>query len=297
MRATMPSSVRRRTEAVAHSLREFFMGGPAKRALWKMLRNLDRHDAPRAASAIAFDAFLSLIPVLAMTGWVFGKLHQRGSTLVIPLESFAPAPVAALAGSELLRLSDAGAIALAPLSLIAFVWVGSGGLSTAMAVCETIFAAHHRSWWRRRSIAMVCVLGLLVAVPLLTWLTVWLIGELGPIAGGLLTLLVPGAVLLGGIIGFYRIAIRRHVSIRRRLLPGALVTLSLWGLTSLVFTGYVRTLSRYTTLYGGLAAVAMLLFWLWLLALALLVGGEVNAELEGVRNRDEDVPSAWRPES
>jgi membrane protein len=71
---------------------------------------------------------------------------------------------------------------------------------------------------------------------------------------------------------------------RRRLAPGVAVTVVLWTLVSGLFSFYVSTLSRYATLYGGLAAVAIFLFWLWLLSLALLVGGEVNAQLDGLRD-------------
>lgn len=71
---------------------------------------------------------------------------------------------------------------------------------------------------------------------------------------------------------------------RRRLLPGGVVTVALWAAASAGFSYYVARFARYATFYGSLATVAIVLFWLWLLSLALLVGGEVNAQLEGVRD-------------
>ena len=65
------------------------------------------------------------------------------------------------------------------------------------------------------------------------------------------------------------------------------LTVILWGASSWLFSTYVRTLARYATLYGSLAAVAIVLFWLWLLSLAVLIGGAVNAELSGLL----DAPS------
>jgi len=271
------------------------MSGRVRPALWKFFRNLDRHDIARAASAMAFDAFLSMIPLLAMSGYLLSRLHHKGSSVLAPLFRVAPGPVAALADTEFLRLSDEGVAALAPLSFIAFVWVSSAGLSTAMGVCEMIFAAAERPWYRRRAIAIAIVLVTLVAFPLATMSTLGLLKLLGDAAGAVAAVIVPTGVMLGAIVAFYRIAIRRAAGVKRRVLPGALVTLALWAMVSVLFSMYVRTLARYTTLYGSLAAVAMLLLWLWLLSMALLVGGEVNAELEGVRNRDIDVPSAWRP--
>ena len=51
-----------------------------------------------------------------------------------------------------------------------------------------------------------------------------------------------------------------------------------WG-----FSAYVSQLASYALFYGGLAAVAVLLYWFYLSSLALLLGAEVNAQLEGVR--------------
>jgi membrane protein len=276
-------------------LTRYLMRGPWQRAVWKLVRNLDRHDAPRAASAMAFDAFLSLIPLLAVAGFVLGRLHRGGSPLLIPVLSAAPGPVTRLADAEFLRLSEEGAAALAPLSVIGFVWVGSAGISTAMGVCETIFAADQRPWWHRRAIAIVCILVAVVALPVGVTALYTVNTVFGPAFGPPAAFVVGSVLLVAAMCGFYRMSIRRGSEVRRRMLPGALLTYLLWGVTSVLFSTYVSTLARYTTLYGGLAAVAMLLFWLWLLSLALLVGGEVNAELEGVRNRDIDHPSSWGP--
>jgi membrane protein len=59
---------------------------------------------------------------------------------------------------------------------------------------------------------------------------------------------------------------------------GLVVVIS-WG-----FGLYVRTLASYTVYYGSLAAIAVLLIWLWLLSVAILVGAELNSQLEGLRD-------------
>ena len=55
-----------------------------------------------------------------------------------------------------------------------------------------------------------------------------------------------------------------------------------WG-----FSLYVRTLATYTVYYGSLAAIAVLLIWLWLISLAMLIGAELNSQLEGLRDAHE----------
>jgi len=57
-----------------------------------------------------------------------------------------------------------------------------------------------------------------------------------------------------------------------------------WLVISSVFGLYVKSLAEYAVFYGSLAAVAVLLVWLWLTSLAILVGAELNAQLEGLRD-------------
>jgi membrane protein len=72
---------------------------------------------------------------------------------------------------------------------------------------------------------------------------------------------------------------------------GTLVALLLWALVSWAFGTYVRTIAHYAVFYGSLATVAVILLWLYLTSLALVVGAEVNAVLEGMRDARVDGPS------
>ncbi len=87
---------------------------------------------------------------------------------------------------------------------------------------------------------------------------------------------------------FYRFAVAYRPHSRRRVLPGAVIAVSLVIVISWAFSLYVRTLASYTVYYGGLAAIAVLLVWLWLMSLAILFGAELNSQLEGLRDHDEE---------
>lgn len=254
------------------------------RAIVRLVQNLDRHDTPRVASAMAFDAFLSLIPVVAIAGYILQKLHQSGSVIIAAIFRAAPPPVGQLVDLEFLRLSEAGQAALAPISLTAFLWVSSSGISTAMGVIETIYASEIRPWWARRAIAMVCVVGGFIVIVVAAGVGFGLASLTGSLVGRLISLATPALILIALVAAFYRISIRRPRLPQRHVFAGAVVTVFLWGIASALFSLYVRNLAQYATLYGNLATVAILLLWLWLLSMALIVGGEVNAELE--RHRD-----------
>jgi len=256
-------------------------GARATRAL---VEKLDRHDVLSAASAMAFDVFLSLIPILAMAGYVLHRLRQSGSAVIGPLIRTAPTQIQELASVEFLRLSETGAAALAPISVIGFLWVSSAGLSTAMSHCELMFQARPRHWIKRRAIATVCVVAGLFAIGAVAASAVLVGRVFGPAGATVVGVALPGAVLLGGLWAFYRISIQRRPDVKRRAFPGAIVTLFLWTGLTYGFSEYVRDFAAYATFYGSLAAVAIMLLWLWLLMLALLMGAEVNAALEGARS-------------
>jgi membrane protein len=251
------------------------------RALWVLLVNLDRYAAARAASAMAFDAFLSLIPLVAAAGVILHRLHSSSATTLGPLLKTIPPAVAQLIDSEFLRLSDKGFAVFAPVIVGAFAWVSSAGLSTAMGVFECIYIGSERPWWKRRAIAMTYVFGGLVVVTAVTAIGL-AVASVSSTAGLVLGFALPvvGPVLL--VAGFFRIATQRSGGPRRRVFPGALLTVVLWAATSTLFSIYVSRIASYATLYGSLAAVAIALLWLWLASIALLVGGEVNALLDGI---------------
>lgn len=92
------------------------------------------------------------------------------------------------------------------------------------------------------------------------------------------------AVATGGLSVFYWVAVRRTPGVKRRVFPGALLAVVVWMVASWGFGLYVRSLAEYAVFYGSLAAVAVLLVWFWLTSLAILVGAELNSQLEGLRD-------------
>lgn len=84
--------------------------------------------------------------------------------------------------------------------------------------------------------------------------------------------------------GFYRYAVEHPAGVRRRVWPGAGAAIVSWLLVSSAFGNYAVSIADYALYYGSLAAVAVLLVWLYLTSLTLVVGAEVNAQLEGLRD-------------
>ncbi|MDP9033204.1 MAG: YihY/virulence factor BrkB family protein, partial [Myxococcota bacterium] len=93
-------------------------------------------------------------------------------------------------------------------------------------------------------------------------------------------MLLVGMVFLAG---FYRFAVQHPPRVKRRVWPGTVVAVACWLVVSWAFGAYAVSIADYALYYGSLATVAVLLVWLYLSSLSLVVGAEVNAELEGAR--------------
>jgi membrane protein len=91
------------------------------------------------------------------------------------------------------------------------------------------------------------------------------------------------AIGLTFLAGFYRFAVSHPRNVRRRVWPGALTAVGSWLVVSWGFGLYVVSMSSYALYYGSLAAVAVMMVWLYLTSLSLVVGAEVNAHLEAHR--------------
>jgi membrane protein len=64
------------------------------------------------------------------------------------------------------------------------------------------------------------------------------------------------------------------------LTPGSLIGVVLWLLVSFGFKGYLHFFDSYSTTYGSLGAVIVLMLWLYLTGAAILIGSEINSEIE-----------------
>jgi membrane protein len=281
-------------------------------------RGLAAHDAFNAAASIAFRLFLSLVPLLVLVGYVVGQFARaRGVDQVVgPLLGVVPGDAEELIRKELERLAGASTLSMAPLGVAGFLWTASSGLHNLMTVLEAAARSKRRPWWKIRTIAIGWVLlGLLVTCAF-AWFLVH--ADAARTAHGAihaaarirasegagaaraagprvrkmrlspeertadaLFALALGTTLLAG---FYRYAVEHAPGVRRRVWPGALAAVLFWLVVSWAFGAYAVSIGDYTIYYGGLAAVAVLLLWLYLTSLALLVGAEVNAQLEGIRD-------------
>jgi len=250
--------------------------------------NTIAHNLSNAASAMAFDIFLGIIPLLAMMGWLAGYLARTGRKIAFDLRllDLAPGPAADVARSHLSRL-DPDISTVAGIVIFGFLWLSSSGTHVAIATVRAIVGLPPRSYARTRLLALAFTLGGVVVAAFASAAAVLIhglsaVGALSARAHFTWKAILIASTILAMTIGnalLYRIASGRSWA-RRSIIPGSFIASVVFHIVSWAFSAYVTTLAKYTAFYGGLAGVAVLLVWLWLSSLAVLVGAEANAVVD-----------------
>ena len=189
------------------------------------------------------------------------------------------------------------------ISLVVTLWFASGGVSMTMSALDSAFDAPKvLPFYKQRPLAILltavlAVLVLLVFVLLpvgdavlyglkhshfdVEW--VWLVDLLRYGIAVLLLLAILSLLFKFGTVTKQRFSF---------LSPGAIFTLLVWFLLGAVFKFYVNRFGRYEKTYGGLGGVTIILFYFYLDALILLIGAEINSEVQNILHpHPHDVPT------
>jgi membrane protein len=130
------------------------------------------------------------------------------------------------------------------------------------------------------------VLALIVIVAVPVVLQFLPLGSLSSAVIRVLTWLVMAAIVIAGLGVLYRHGPSRSHARLSWVTWGAIAAAILWLLASLVFQVYVANFANYSATYGSLGAVIALLMWFWISAFVVLLGAELNAEMEHQTRKD-----------
>jgi membrane protein len=278
--------------------------GVTKRAVRQALR----HQITSIAAALAYYAFLAIPSVLLIAVGVFALLASPGTVteLVDRLRTIMPAEATDLISQSLARITEEHGTGLALVGVggLLAVWAVGGAMQNVMWALNTVYGRDEdRGFVRRRlaawAMAFFAFVGVALALGLLVlgsqlsaWIgaslhekglvsVIWWVGQWPVLVLGLLVAFA-GIQYLGP-----NVEHRRW----RFLTLGSVLAVALWLLASGAFSFYVSRFGSYNKTWGALAAVVVLLTWLWLSAVALLLGAEIDAEVERSREpSDESAP-------
>lgn len=249
------------------------------------------------AAELSYYFLLALFPLLIFLTSAIGLILGSGTgtrhALFDYLGRIVPPSAFQLIDATMWEVSTASSGGKLSFGILAALWAASNGMG---AITETLNVAYDvtetRPWWKTR----------LVAVSLTIALSVLIIGSLvlviagGRIADGLAGTFGLGAafaiawkiiqwpIVLACLILAFALIYYFAPDIRDQawkwLTPGAVIGVVLWLAVSFALRIYLGYFDSYSKTYGSLGAVIVLMLWLYLTGAAILVGGEVNSEIE-----------------
>jgi len=247
------------------------------------------------AAGVTFYGFLALVPLLGILVLSYGLFARPEMVVehVTAMLRFLPVDVVQLIGQLLLNAvqtseetSGFGIL----IALAVALYAGSNGAGAVMTALNIAYEEEEkRSLFRFYAIAFaITVIAVLIALVALAAMAA--VGELErllPTATattlilGKIGLYLAMALLAAGVAAtLYRYGPSREDAQWQWLTPGSIFTAIIWLLLAIGFSFYVTRLTDYSATYGSIAAIIMLLTWMYLSAYVFLFGAELNAELE-----------------
>jgi membrane protein len=262
-----------------------------------------------------------LLAVLGLIGYFSGplgsdNLHDLEVAIVHALKHvIVPSAVDSTVRPALHRIITGGRADVVSIGFIVSLWTGSTAMATFVNTITIAYGLrHHRGAVRSRILALELYVAFVVVGVILLPLLV-----LGP---SLITKLAPDswrhAVHLVTLIGYWPLVVLISLALLtslynlaipvrtrwRRAIPGAVLALTVWVVGSVLLRDWLTWAFRSTATYGPLSAPVAVLVFMYLTALAVLLGAELNAEIdrlwpaqatEQARREEEEAETAASP--
>ena len=275
-------------------------------ALRLVIQNFFEHNVGKNAAALAYYLLFALFPMLIFLSNLLGLLDLNISEIIQILQRFLPKDVVGIVESYLDHVSHTSSQSMLWFALVFTVWFpmrAAKGLMDDVRLAYHLGKPAHPVSYTIRQLVYTVVLLIVVGLTLL-------FSTLGKQVLGYLNHLIPektlrisdylltvwqylrfipvGALMFAALGTLYAASLDKRQP-WEEMLPGITAALLSWIVVSIGFSVYVENFANYSVIYGTLGAVIVLLMWLYMTAVILILGAELNAALRTVRqaNREE----------
>jgi membrane protein len=280
-----------------------------KGVLKRAIREFNEDKVTDWAAALTYYAVLSIFPMLLALISLLGLFGQSATQpLLDNISSVAPGPAKQIVTQAIqnLQKSQGSAGILFVVGLGAALWSASGYVGAFMRASNDIWDVEEgRPVWKTIPLR-VGVTGLLLVLLSISAMAVVLTGPLAQRVGNLVGLgsaavtawdIAKWPVLI--LVVAFMIALLYYAAPNVKhpkfqwVSPGSLIAVVLWIIASALFAFYVANFGSYNKTYGALGGVIVFLTWLWITNNVILLGAEINAEIE----RGRQIQGGMRPEN
>jgi membrane protein len=263
------------------------------------------------AAALTYYAILSIFPALLALVSILGVIGTSATQpLIDNLTTFAPGAARDIVTDALrnLQRSQGAAGILFVVGLAIAVWSASGYVAAFMRASNAIYdIGEGRPIWKTLPlrVGLTIVLLLLTAISaaavVVTGGLAERVGDLVGVGSTAVTVwdIVKWPLLLLVVSFMFALLYWAAPNVKqagfRWITPGGVLAVVLWLVASAVFAFYVSNFGSYNKTYGALGGVVIFLVWLWISNIAVLLGAELNAELERARRLEGGQPAGREP--
>jgi membrane protein len=259
--------------------------------LWRTWKEYNEDQIPRVAGAVTFFGLLALFPGMAAFVAFYGlfaDVHDVQKHLVV-IASVMPRDALKFIAEQMIRIAGDRSADLSfkfVLTLLISLWSANAGMKALFHGLNIAYDEREKRKFIKQNLislaftlgAIVFVLAALAAVAALPVIFSYTGLNAGPF--GLLRwpALFVGMVFALALI--YRFGPSREQPRWRWVTVGSVVASALWIAGSLLFSWYLANFAHYDRTYGSMGAAIGLITWLWLSAIIVLLGAELNSEIE-----------------
>ena len=260
---------------------------------WRVLREVMADRLTSVAGGVTFFALLAIFPAIGVFVSLYGLFADVTSvqSQLRDLAGFIPSGVLQIVGDQMTLLAgrdEAGLSVAFAVSLLLSIWSANAGMKAVFEGLNTAYdETEKRDFLRLTAVSLVCTVGALAFVTIVTSVLVaaplvfdWIgLAHLQPLLTPLRWVVL--LVIAGAAFGvLYRVGPSRQPPRWRWVTPGAIFAAVFWLVGSLGFSWYVNNIAHYDATYGSLGAVIGFMVWIWVSVLVVLLGAEINSELE-----------------
>jgi membrane protein len=264
-----------------------------KDILWRTYREIGRDRLNVVAGGVTFYSLLALFPAIGVFVSIYGLVADVGQVReqLGDLAAFIPPDILNLVGDQMVRLAGQRQASLSVAFAVSFllsIWTANAGMAALFDGLNVAYdETEKRNFFVLRGITLgftvgailfiTATTGILVALPIaLLWLgwagsAAWVI----PLRWVLLLAVATFAFTM-----LYRYGPSRQKARWRWISWGAVAAAFGWIGGSLGFSWYLNNVAHYDVTYGSLGAVIGFMVWIWFSIMVVLLGAELNAEIE-----------------
>ncbi len=252
----------------------------------------------RNAAAMTYYLLFAMFPFFIFVTSLLGLLHLPTLTLDGQITRFLPEDVVAFLNLAIEHITKSSNNALLTFGLVFSVWFPLRAVSNLMEAINDIYGEEKSGSHSIRTAILTALTIVLIPAMLLLLLlgerVLGFIGEYIPISAEFITgwsrmRFVPMAAALLFMLSAVYFFSPSKIQKARYILPGAILSMGVWMLFSLIFSYYVDHVGRYSIIYGSIGVIIALLVWMDWSMIAMLMGAVFNVALKETYDKPKEM--------